>query len=148
MKLFTVYFLLILFTFNCKNDIKTKDLDYFLHSYGADIKDYRVVCIVPADGCSSCIDPSLDYSLKYKNGFLLVLSSIYKKSINEILNSKKLDTAKVMLDPKNLSVSMGLVSIVSPCYYFLRDGKIVKIADMIYSTDKVGVLKEVDLFLK
>lgn len=139
--------LLILSVFSCTNKSETKRLSSFLQVYSEDIKNYKVICFIPADGCTSCIYPSIDYSKKTDKDFLLVLSSIFKKSIKYIKEVKQIEESKSVSDSLNLATSSGLVSLESPCFYFLKNGNIVKIVDLSTTLDKTSVLKEVDKFL-
>lgn len=147
MKNIILFAIILTFTFSCGKVNETKKLNSYLQSFGLDLKNYKVICFVPADGCSSCIEPSLDYSKKAGKDFLLVLSSIYEKSINYIIEAKKIEKSKIVYDSKNLAASSGLVQIVSPCFYFLKNGHVVKIVDLSNTLDKTSVLKEVDKFM-
>lgn len=139
--------ILILVVNNCTMDPETEKLGSFLTSFAIDIKSFKVICFVPADGCSSCINPSIEYSKKASKDFLMVLSSLYKKSINYIIEQKKIEEAKIISDSQNLASSIGLVSFVSPCFYFLKNGHVVKKVDLSTTFDKTSVFKDVDKYL-
>jgi len=139
--------LLLTFTIGCDNGNLTIILQDYFKLYNKDLHNYKIICIVPAEGCSSCIDPSIDYSKNAKKDFILVISSAYKKTLDELIKSKNLDSANLILDSDNLAVSRGLVSFSSPCFYFLKKGKVIKIIDLNLTYDKVSFLKEIDKFL-
>ena len=139
--------LLILIVCSCTMDTESKKLSSFLQTFAVDIKSYKVICFVPADGCRSCIDPSIIYSKKADNRFLLVLSSPYTKSINFIVESYQIDLANIVSDNQNMAYKSQLISPTAPCFYFLNNGRIVKIVDLLKTDDKTSVLKEVDQFL-
>lgn len=139
---------IILFcTLSCGEANETKRLESYLNSFGYDIKSFKIVCFVPADGCNACIDPFLEYSKKSRNEYLLVLSSIYIKSIDFIIGQKSIEETKILSDSKNLAASSGLVHIIYPMIYFLKNGSVVKIADTSNISDKISLLKEIDTFL-
>lgn len=142
-----LFAIILTFTFSCGKVNETKKLDSYLHSFGVDLKNYKVVCVVPVDGCSSCITPTLDYSKNAGNDFLLVLSSIYQKSIDYVLEAKNIEKSKIVFDSQNLAASRGLVQIVAPCFYFLKNGHVIKIVDSSTILDKTSVLKEVEQYL-
>ena len=116
MKSAFLFILISIFSCSCGKVNVTKTLDSYLQSFGVDLKYYKVVCFVPADGCGNCIDPSLDYSKKTSKDFLLVLASTFKKSIDFIKESKQIEELKIVSDSQNLAASLQLVSVISPCY--------------------------------
>ena len=118
MKKITILTLFLTFALSSCNVKETKKLDSFLKPYGINILNYKVICFVPADGCGSCIGPSINYSKTANKNFLLVMSSIYKKSMDYIVKLEQIDVSNIILDSQNLAAENGLVSIVSPCYYF------------------------------
>jgi hypothetical protein len=140
-------YILFLFILSCNKDRETDKLESLLHTCKFEIDKYKVICIVPADGCSSCINPSLEYSKIAKKSFLLVLSSLYKKSIYDIIENLHIDTSKVLLDTHNFAGSTWLVYPTAPSYYFLKKGKVVKKIELSIIDDKTSVLKEADLFM-
>jgi hypothetical protein len=125
----------------------TRRLDMYLASFGEDIKDYKVICFVPVEGCDNCISPALGYSKKASKDFLLVLCSLYNKSIDFTIRQNELDRSEIILDSHNLAASSGLVQLTAPCYYFITNGRVVKIEDSSTTFDKISVLNEVDVFL-
>ena len=137
----------ILFSCSYSRDTVSKKLSSFLQTFSIDIKSYKVICFVPSDGCSSCIDPSIEYSKKADKRFLLVLSSLYTKSNNYIAKSRQIELSHIVLDNQNIACKNQLVSPTSPCFYFLNNGRIVKMVDLLQTYDKTSVLKEVDQFL-
>lgn len=147
MKKILYFSILILSIFSCTNKNETKSLSTFLQIYSEDIKNYKVICFIPSDGCTSCIYPSVDYSKKAGKDFLLVLSSRFKKSINYIKEFKQIEESKSISDSLNLAERSGFVSQVSPSFYFLKNGHIVKIVDLSNTLDKTSILKEVEKFL-
>jgi hypothetical protein len=147
MKKITILILFLTFALSCCNVKETKKLDLYLKPYGINIIDYKVICIVPADGCGSCIDPSINYSRSANKNFLLVMSSIYKKSMDSIIELKQINVSNIVLDSENLAAENGLVSFVSPCFYFLKNGRIIKKVDLNLTYDKTSVFTEVDKFL-
>jgi hypothetical protein len=131
----------------CTVNRETKILSAYLDSFGKNINTYKVVCIVPADGCGSCIAPSLEYSKTASGDFLLILTSVFEKSIKQIIDTYRIDPEGGILDHDNLAVSYQLVIPTAPCYYFIEKGKVVRVADLSKTYDKTGILTEVDKFL-
>jgi hypothetical protein len=139
--------IILTFAISCVKVEESKKLYSYLESFGVDLKNYKVVCFVPVDGCGSCIDPSINYSKNASNDFLLVLSSYHTKSIDFIIETKKLNKSKIVCDSKNLAEINQLVSFPSPFFYFVKKGRIFKTFDLSKTPDKVSVLKEVDKYL-
>lgn len=130
----------------CKTDI-AQCLKSYLNSFGYDLIKLKVVCIVPADGCVSCINPFLDYSKNSNNGYLLVLSSIYEKSIDYIIEVKEFDKTRILCDSEDLAVSKGLVNVISPMVYFIKDGHLLKVVDTSTVPDRTSLVNEMNTFL-
>ena len=147
MKRHLLRILMISFLIGCTDDSETKRLSGYLDRLGKEISEYKVVCIVPADGCGSCIASSLEYSKTAGEDFLLILTSIFEKSIKQIIDTYKIDPEGVIFDHDNLAVSYQLVIPTAPCYYFIEKGKVVRVVDLSKTYDKSGILKEVDEFL-
>jgi hypothetical protein len=139
--------LLFFLSFGCKTDKETIKLDNFLKSFNLNIKDYKVICIVPIDGCGSCIDPSLKYAKTDHENFLLVMSSIYKKSIDYTIEKLDIKNANFISDFHNLAPKSGLTTEIAPYFYFLKDGKVVREVDLSKIPDKKSILKEVEKYL-
>jgi len=131
----------------CSVNEETKIISGYLEGYGKDISNYRLICFVPADGCSSCIEPSLEYSETAGADFLLVLTSLYSKSIHNTVEAYHLDMDRILVDAGNKAVSLQLLLPTAPCFYFIEDGRVVKKADLSKTYDKTGILTEADRFL-
>jgi hypothetical protein len=131
----------------CSVNPETKVISEYLEGYGKDISNYRVICFVPADGCNSCIEPSLKYSETAGENFLLVLTSLYSKSIHNTVEAYHLDIDRILVDAKNKAVSLQLLLPTAPCFYFIEDGRVAKKADLSKTYDKTGILSEADRFL-
>lgn len=132
----------------CSVNEETKKISGYLKDYGKNIGDYKVICFVPADGCSSCIEPSLKYSVTAGEDYLLVLTSLYSKSIHNTVEAYHLDTDRLLVDEKNKAVSLKLLLPTAPCFYFIEDGIVQKRADLSKTYDKTGILSEVSRFLE
>ncbi len=147
MKRHLFWILLFSFLIGCSGDSDTKRLSGYLERFGKNIDNYKIVCIVPADGCGSCIAPSLEYSRTAGEDFLLILTSVFEKSIKQIIDTYRIDPGGVILDHDNLAVSYQLVIPTAPSYYFIEKGKVVRVADLSKTYDKTGILTEVDKFM-
>lgn len=146
--LWPVFLLLFLIILSCTVNPETKIIAKYLDSYGKELKDYKVICFVPADGCDICIEPSLRYSVTAENEFLLVLISRYWKSIRSIIEQYHLDLDKILVDEENKVVNLGLLIPTAPCFYFIKDGVVVIRADLSKTYDKEAVLIEVSRFIE
>lgn len=62
--LFTFLILACFYSISCKKDEDTLKIQAFVQSFSLNVENYKVICIVPVDGCASCIDPSLNYAKK------------------------------------------------------------------------------------
>jgi len=143
-----IFLVLTLFWISgCSVNEETKVISGYLEGYGKNITNYRIVCFVPADGCSSCIEPSLKYSVTAGKDFLLVLTSLYNKSIHSIIEAYHFDMERIVIDEKNQAVSLQLLLPTAPSFYFIEDGVVVKKADLSKTYDKTGILTEVNKFL-
>ncbi len=139
--------LLFILSLGCTNSDPTM-LDNYIKSFNLNIKNYKVICFVAVDGCGSCIDPSLNYAKAEHENFLLVLTSIHKKSIDYTIERIHINHNNFIIDHKNLACKNGLSTQIAPCFYFLRNGKVDKKVDLSTIPDKVSILKEVDDYLK
>ena len=142
----TIIFISFLFL-GCAKNNESERLSNYLQGFNDQIQNYKVVCILPADGCSSCIKPTIDYSKIANGDFLLILTSYYKKSIKDIIEDNGLDSTKIKMDSKNLASIKQLVWVTAPCYYFIRNGKVIKVVDLSKVDDKFAIIKEADNFL-
>jgi hypothetical protein len=145
-KLITLILVMVI-GISCQKNEETIKLDSFLKAFNLHISDFKVVCIVPIDGCGSCIDPSLNYSKNASKGFLLVLSSLYRKSFENTIERHQLDINKFIPDNKNLASEKGLVSPTAPCYYFINKGEVIRKTDLSYFLDKESIVQDVKEFL-
>jgi hypothetical protein len=145
--LFTFLILACFYSISCKKDEDTLKIQAFVQSFSLNVENYKVICIVPVDGCASCIDPSLNYAKKNSKGFLLVMSSIYKKSIDYTIDRIQLNHENFISDYHNLALKSGLSTEIAPCFYFLRKGVLIKKVDLFPLTDKTSILKDVDKYL-
>jgi hypothetical protein len=146
----TPILVIVLLLIACACEQKTDEsnvLTEYLSMYDRNADEYKVVCIVPADGCMSCIDPSLQYAKTGHKKHLLVLTSMFKKSLTYTSERLQIGHLDHIQDAKNKAIGMGLVSAISPCYYFLENGKIIKKVDLDKSIDKSIILAEVDRYL-
>ncbi len=78
---------------------------------------------------------------------MLVLTSLYSKSIHNTVETYHLDTGRMLVDEKNKAVSLQLLLPTAPCFYFIEDGIVQKRADLSKTYDKTGILSEVSRFL-
>jgi hypothetical protein len=140
-----ISFLLILIS-GCGANKETTNLENYLKSFNLNINDYKVICIVPVDGCGSCIDPSLKYAKDTRKDYLLIMSSMFKKSIEYTIERLQINSKNYISDNNNLAQEAGLVTAFAPCYYFLRYGEVVKKFDLSKTNNKTGILDEVEQF--
>jgi hypothetical protein len=127
-------------------DKNTIRINNFLKAHNHNIDNYKVICIVPVEGCAYCIDPSLKYAMNVRNDFLLILSARYAKSFDITTERLKFHYEKSIFDSINLAYDSRLVSEFSPCYYFLRYGKVVKKVDLSKYSNKEEIIGEVGQF--
>ncbi len=147
MKNFSIYLLITFFTFSCSNFSKTKDLKSYLQHFDTDLIDYKIICIVPADGCGSCIDRTLKFSKKTKNDLLLIITSIYNKSIESTLKLYQIEKSAIISDNQNLAISNGLVQLISPCIYLIKSGKVIQVIDLSNDKDQDRIFEKVEKHL-
>jgi len=148
MRMKILFFLLCLLTVSCKQDKMMVSLNDFTKNYQISSKNYKVICFLPADGCSSCIDPTLNYVQNANEEFLMVLSYYEnKESMNGILASKNINRSTVLIDTDHLAIKNFLVTPIAPCFYFLRKGRVIKKVDLTDTYDKTSVLKEVEEYI-
>lgn len=132
----------------CSTNEETRVISEYLDNYGKSLKDFKVICFVPAEGCESCIQPTLEYSKTAGDDFLLILTSHFNKAIISVVEHYHLDLDKVIIDSKNNAVTQQLVLPTAPCYYFVDKSTIIKKADLAKTYDKSGILIEVTKFLE
>ncbi len=126
----------------------TKRLKSYLSSWGYDIRDFRIICLIPADGCVSCINPFLDYSKDSSEGFLLALTSIFEKSIEYTIEVKGLDETKILCDMTNNGIIHGLGDVIYPTIYFIENGHVFKVVNTSTLPDKAALFDEMNKALK
>lgn len=131
----------------CQKDEESKKLADYLKTYNKEIKKYKVICVVPVDGCTPCINPILAYAKNANNDFLLVMTSMFKKTVKNKIEAIGFEHSNYISDADNHAVELGLVTPVSPCYYFMEDGKIVKKYDLRKTSNPDGIIDEIDEFL-
>ena len=61
---------------------------------------------------------------------MLVLTSLFSKSIRNTVETYHLDTGRMLVDEKNKAVSLQLLLPTAPCFYFIEDGIVQKRADL------------------
>jgi hypothetical protein len=131
----------------CENDNEFKKLENYLSTNSKNINNYKVICFVPIDGCGSCIEPSINYAKVANEKLLLVLTSIYKKSINLSIENYNITRKDLITDVKNKASMNGFVTNIAPCYYFIKDGSIIKKVDLSTIPDKKSIIEEVHRYL-
>lgn len=131
----------------CCCNKETQVLDSYLKTFSLDLKNYKVISFIPADGCYSCLQPTLEYSKNANHRFLLVISSISQKSIDSVIKSVNAENSFIVQDPENIAAESGLVPLTTPRYYLVHAGRIVKILDVKSETDKEKNLEEVKEYL-
>ncbi len=147
MKRILLFSLVFAASIGCAVNEETRTISDYLDGFGKDINSYKVICFLPAEGCASCIEPSLEYSKTAGSDFLLIVSSLYKKSIRDIIENNNLNLDLILVDDKNYAVSLQLLVPTAPCFYFIEDGRVVKKADLSKTYDKTGILIEVSKFI-
>jgi hypothetical protein len=143
---FAIIFLSMILMLSCVKDKETTKLDTYLKSFKLNINDYKVICFVPVDGCGSCINPSLNFARDTRKDYLLILTSMFKKSIDITIERVQLTNNNYLSDYNNLAQETGLVSPFAPSYYFLRYGEVVKKFDLSQTNNKAGIIDEVEQF--
>jgi hypothetical protein len=138
----------IVFLSGCVKDPESEKLAIYLNTFNLKSDTYKVICFVPIDGCGTCINPSLNYAKHEKHGFLLIMTSMFRKSIENTLEKTEINPDLCILDSGNMAVNQGLVSSMAPLFYFLENGAIVKKFDLSKTSNINGVIEEVDEFLK
>lgn len=131
----------------CGKSDDTKRLKSYLSAWGHDIRNFTIICFVPADGCVSCINPFLDYSKDSEDCYLLVLNSIYKKSISYTIAAKGLDSNRALGDSKNEAIKRGLGDFTYPVVYFIKDGSVARVENTSTVPDKTVLFSEMNRFL-
>jgi hypothetical protein len=139
-----IVFTLAIILISCSNNRLDRNLDEYLSEFGVNIKECKVVCIMPADGCMSCCKPSIDYSYQGSPGFVLVLTSNFQKSIDLLIERyPQIINSKIVMDSDNIAQKRRLVFITAPCIYFLKNGQIKKKIDLSETIDQTIVFKDV-----
>lgn len=142
-------FLFFLVQFSCiSKGGEKQNLHEYLSTFDQNIENYKVICFLPTDGCGSCIEPSLYYANTSDEKMLLVLTSIYRKSMDYTIEKYKLTKQEIIFDSKNLAVTNGFVTDIAPSYFFLKESKIIKKVDLSNISDKKSIIEEVHKFLK
>ncbi|HOU30221.1 MAG TPA: hypothetical protein P5320_06650 [Bacteroidales bacterium] len=102
----------------------------------------KVIIIIPAEACSSCIKLSFEYIKGINSDYLLVLSSFYGKSINYLIENYCLDKTKLLIDKKNMASALWLIEPTGPTIYLVRNKRIYKK----YEAEKI--LKNPEIFIE
>jgi hypothetical protein len=126
----TIAFLLILLAAcETKRDDYTEQIAYekvvkLFAELNVALDASKTVLIIPVDGCSSCIDPTLAFVSEYQESpdIQIILSSHGSKSITMTLAKYYIDKSAVIFDSKGLSEKYGLIR-VSPAVVKLSDDK-------------------------
>lgn len=142
--LLTIFFL----TLNCSLNRESVALSNYLMELNVKKEDYRIICIVPVDGCYTCLEPAIKYLQKSHPAYLLILTSNFEKSINRLIDSKKLPLNKIIIDSNNLAIKNQLIFMTSPSFFFLNHGKLRKKVDLSETIDTAKVFKEINTFLQ
>lgn len=148
MKRIKAYLIIAIIGFSCYSNHNTQELSSYLKMFNKDINNYKLICIVPADGCASCIRPTLNFFEQHREECLLVLSSNFSKSINFILDKVDVDTKNVLMDHKNVARDMNIVFMTSPCIYFVNKGKVIRKIDFTEISDQESVFKDIQKHIK
>lgn len=98
--------------------------------FDIDLNDNIVVILIPADGCSSCINKSIDF---IKNNpqypFHYILSSVLKRNLNYISGIFPSKPDKIFYDFDNTLMMQGLVNRI-PKAIFIHEGKITEFIEL------------------
>lgn len=124
---FAILLLIALIFNNCKQTnfeiLKTYSLD---KNFDINFNDNIIVILVPVDGCSSCINKSIDFIKTHpKYPFHYILSSMLKRNLNYISSLLPTKPDKIFYDFENTLMMQGLVNRI-PKVIFLNKGKITK----------------------
>ncbi len=145
-KLILILILIVSCFHACNKDQESSKLKDYLKTYNLNINDYKVICFVPVDGCGPCINPSLNYARNARQDYLLVMSSMFRKSIDNTIERVQISNKNYVSDYNNLAQETGMVTPFAPCYYFLRYGEIIRKYDLTQTNDKTGILSELEQF--
>lgn len=148
MKLALKVFLFAFTVCSCSNTDESKRLENYLSEFNRNINEFKVISFVPANGCNSCVMPTLEFSRGENDNYLLVISSISKKTINHVIQIYKLNESKIVKDTLDLAAKAGFVPLTAPSYFFLKNGHIEKVLDLSNESDKLSSLTEVKDYLK
>lgn len=147
MRRIKAYLIIPILCMGCYSNNNTKELGSYLRIFNKDLNNYKLVCIVPADGCSSCILPTLNFFEQERKSCLLVLSSNFSKSINFILEHVNVRADELLLDYKNIARDMDIVFITAPSIYFVNHGKVINKIDLSEINDQETVFKDIEKHL-
>ena len=120
MKVRFIAFVFSMIFLGCHSEKTTNELENYLSSFNLKIHNYKVICIVPVDGYGKYINPSLNYAKESRSDFLLVMSSNFKKSIENTKERVQYLSKNYISDYNNLARSKELVDTYSPTFYFVR----------------------------
>ncbi|HOM41839.1 MAG TPA: hypothetical protein PK064_13100 [Bacteroidales bacterium] len=137
-----ILLLIIVFLLSCKNYRESNKLISFLSEYNVTLNTCKVIIIIPAEACSSCIKLSFEYIKGINSDYLLVLSSCYGKSINYLIENYCLDKTKLLIDKKNMASALWLIEPTGPTIYLVRNKRIYKK----YEAEKI--LKNPEIFIE
>jgi hypothetical protein len=146
MKVWFIAFVFSVIFLACHSEAPTYELENYLNSFNLKIYQYKVICIVPVDGYGKYINPSLIYAKDSRNDFLLVMSSKFKKSIENTAERLLFQEKNYICDYNNLARQKDLVDAYAPSYYFIRYGEVIKRKDIATEGEKTEIFDEVENF--
>lgn len=98
--------------------------------FDIDLNDNIVVILIPVDGCSSCINKSIDFIKNHPQyPYHYILSSVFKRNLNYISGILQLKPDKIFYDFDNTLMMQGLVNRI-PKAIFIYEGKIKEFIEL------------------
>lgn len=146
MRIFYYAFVLI-FLISCTGNQDIERLNQLLRNYDYNLSNYRVVCIIPTDGCSSCIDKSIGYFKDNNMKILLILSSHQQKSIERVISDHTVIKKDLIKDKNGLAGYYQLVNPTGPTIYLLKNSRLYKKLDSAEILARDDIPQMVSLFI-
>jgi len=125
-KRYFFYYFISLFAFGCSNQYSGIE-DLLNDEFRINLKNKKLILIIPYDGCGRCIERSLELSYKFieDDTYVFIISGATKKQINQFYkNTKYLN--KIILDKYEILKSKKLV-FTEPTLIPIEDGLIKEI---------------------
>lgn len=125
----TVFAFILVFILSCTKNNDIERLNQLLSNYKFSLSNYSVVCIIPADGCSSCINKTIGYFNDNNPDVLLILTSHHKKSIEKVISDHNIIKRDLIIDNKSLAGFYQLANPIGPTIYLLKNSRLYRKLD-------------------